>query len=180
MVSDEECAEFAEDAEFLMAKHILLRYSEDGSDTALYDIEELLWQIITYNGSDFDAFFDELMLEYSDDQGGLMQYPHGYLFQEGDMVDSFYEACLSMQIGAFSGIVESMYGYHIIYRVPINYDVIPISFSGQGDYGTLRAYVAQSLFDSVLSQWLDNLEISYTAEYESMDLAAVFGMSGGG
>ena len=95
------------------------------------------------------------------------------------MVDSFYEACVSMEIGDFSGIVESIHGYHIIYRLPVNYDVVPISFSMQGDYRTLRTVIAQGLFDSILAQWLDNLEISYTSEYESMDLALIFGMSDG-
>ena len=80
-VSDEECAEFTQYEELLMAKHILLREPEDSEGVALNTAEELLWLLITYNGDDFDAYFDELMLEYSADQGAFAQYPHGYLFQ---------------------------------------------------------------------------------------------------
>jgi hypothetical protein len=49
------------------------------------------------------------------------------------MVSAFYDATIALEIGAFSDIVESDFGYHIIYRLPIDYDVTPIAYS---DYGT--------------------------------------------
>ena len=173
-LTDEKVAEYTSDDEFLMAWHILRLKPEEGEDTARAEIEDILNQINAYNGDDFDGFFSELMYEHSEDQGGLAAYPYGYLFQNGDMVQSFYEACAALPIGEHSGIVESEYGYHIVYRIPINYDVVPFVLSNQGDYRTLRSYVAYNLFDLELLAWQSSLEPEFTPEYESIDMAEIF------
>jgi parvulin-like peptidyl-prolyl isomerase len=50
---------------------------------------------------------------------GVASYPDGYLFQSGEMVAEFEDATAALEIGQVSGIVETTYGYHIIYRIPI-------------------------------------------------------------
>ena len=173
-LTDEEAAELTVDDGFLMAMHILRLKPEEGEDTARAEIEDILRQLNDYDGDDFGAFFSELMNENSEDPGGLTSYPSGYLFQNGDMVQSFYDACVELPIGEYSGIVESEYGYHIIYRIPINYDVVPFMLSMQGDYRSLRSYVAYNLFDTKLLEWQGSLEPEYTPEYESMDFTSIF------
>ena len=174
-ISDEICNEAISSAEFLMAKHILLSETGEGEKTALELANELLNELNEYEGDNFDACFNDMMNEHSSDNGGLISYPSGYLFQNGDMVEEFYEACAALDIGEVSGAVESFHGVHIIYRIPIDFDVVPIAFSMQGDYRTLRAYVAQSLFDLKLSDWLEGQEPIFTDSYNSMDVAAIFG-----
>ena len=175
-LSDEEAAELTADDGFLMAWHILRMKPEEGEDTARAEIEDILKQLNDYSGDDFDSFFNELMYEHTEDQDGLSAYPYGYLFQDGDMVESFYEACSELPIGEYSGIVESDYGYHIVYRIPINYDVVPFMLSKQGDYRSLRSYVAYNLFDLELLKWQGSLEPEFSPEYESIDMAVIFNL----
>jgi len=173
LLTDEEVAEITVYDGFLMAKHILRLKTEDDDDTPLSESEAILERIVAYNGSDFDAFFDELMVENSEDTG-LYMFPDGYLFQYGDMVQEFYNVCMVLDIGECSGIVETTYGYHIIYRIPLNFDVIPTSHARMDDYRTLRYLVAMDLFDKAINDWIELLSIEYTEAYESIDVAAIF------
>ena len=184
LLSDEDVAAYTAYDGYLMAKHILRLKTDEEGDTALSDSEEILAQLEGYVGADFEAFFDELMWELSDDSGALEIFPNGYLFQYGDMDPAFYDACVDLEIGEFSGIVETVYGYHIIYRIPVNYDEIPSLYYQQYSYGAISYYeyksmmlrniAALGMFDSELYGWKDSLGIEYTAAYESMDFAKVF------
>ena len=60
--------------------------------------------------------FEELMHAYSEDPG-LMSYPSGYTFIQGDMVPDFEETTLALEIGEISGLVPTTHGYHIIMRI---------------------------------------------------------------
>ena len=177
MVTDEDVAAFTAADGYLMAKHILRMRPEEGEDTALVEIEEILEQLDSYDGEDFEAFFDELMYEYTDDGDGLMWFPNGYLFQYGDMVQEFYDACIALEVGAYSGIVETSYGYHILYREPIGFDEIPYYYFRQGNYTTLRNIATLGMFDSAMYGWLDSLTPVYTDEYRSIDLLEIFNLN---
>ena len=174
LLSDEEVAEHTKQDGYLRAKHILRLKPEEGEDTARQEIDDILAQLNNYEGDDFGAFFDELMRENTEDN--LASYPNGYLFQYGDMVPSFYEACVALELGNYSGIVESEYGYHILYRLPIDYDEVPFAYFRQNDYTTLRNIAALDMFDSTLYGWLDALNPEFTAEFESIDIATVFAL----
>ena len=170
---------------YLMAKHILRMKTDN--DNALSEAEEILSKLNSYSGDDIESYFDELMWELSDDSDALWMFPNGYLFQINDMVQEFYEACAGIETDTYSDIVETSYGYHIIYRKPIDYDEIPTYYYNQLMYGyiseadyfsmTLRNIVALDLFDSLLYGWIDSLEVVYTAEYESMDFAKIFDLN---
>ena len=176
LVSDEDAAVFTANDGYLMAKHILRLRPEEGEDTALTEIEKVMDLLDNYEGDDFEAYFDELMQEYTDDGDGLAMFPNGYLFQYGDMVQAFYDACIALDIGAYSGIVETEYGYHIIYRLPINYDEIPSANYRQYDFTTLRNTVAMGMFDSAMYGWMNSLNPEYTDEYRSIDIVEIFGI----
>ena len=174
LLPEEDMAEFTAADGFLMAKHILCFIPQEGEDTAKDTIELVFEQLNNYTGSDFDTFFDKLMYQYSEDEGGLQDFPDGYLFQYGDMVPSFYEGCLALEIGKYSGVIESEYGYHIIYRLPIDYDEVPYANYAQYDYRTLRQMISQIMFEDKLFGWRDELEIEYTDKYNSIDVAEIF------
>jgi len=170
-VSDEDTAEMIEGVEFLMAKHILRLRT--GDDSALREAEDILSRLDNYGGTYFDSFFDQLMNRHTEDPG-VESFPDGYLFQLGDMVAPFYEACLDLNIGEYSGIVETEHGYHIIYRIPINYDVPPIGGVNAEDYRTLRNYAAGMLYETQLFEWKEGLRPIYSDEFRSIDLAEIF------
>ena len=172
-LTDEEVAELTVYGGFLMAKHILRLKTEDGDDTPLRETEEIFNQLSTYSGDDLGAFFDELMFEHSED-GGLEMFPGGYLFQAGDMVSAFYDAAVALEIGDFSEIVETEYGYHILFRIPIDYNAIPSAYSRVNDMRSLRSITAMELFDSKIYGWIDQLNVTFTAEFDLVDIAALF------
>ena len=180
---DAQCAALTEGDGYLMAKHILLltvKMNDDGTREDLPEeekaekletIRELKTRIDGAEEADRQALFDELMKEYSEDTG-LDAYPDGYLFQEGDMVEEFYDATVSLEEGAVSDIVQTSYGYHLIMRLPINYDVIPSAYSYYTAYGydylTLRYLCADEAFSASVRQWMERVEIEKTDLYESL------------
>lgn len=112
------------DDAYITAKHILIKFAEDETDTAkaeadaLEKIEGILAEI---RASEEPAeTFDTLMWEYTEDMDGLEANPDGYTFKEGDMVEEFYQTALDTAVGDISEPVKSTYGYHIILRLPLS------------------------------------------------------------
>ena len=174
LVSDEDVSEFAADEGYLMAKHILRMKTEDNDEAPRVEIEDVLLRLNNYDGDDLEGFFDELMFEYSEDSGGLSMFPDGYLFQLGDMQESFCEAAAALEIGAYSGIVETENSYDIILRLPLDYDAVPIASLIVGDDTPLRIITAVYLFDMAIAEWRDSLLPVFTAEFESIDIETLF------
>ena len=180
-LTDEDVAEQTADENYMMAKHILLMtvYTDENGETItrndtekaeiLAKTQELLNQLNDCPPEEFDELFDTLMKEYSEDPGSQQYFPDGYLFKEGDMVTEFYEACKSLEIGEHSGIVETSYGYHIIYRIPLNYDEVPSSYSAYKAYGydyyTLRYITSQKMMSSILNALAGKVECEMNEEY---------------
>lgn len=178
-LSDSDLESYVETSGFMMAKHILKLTMDMSTRQPLPDdeiaaaraaAEDISAQLDGYAGDDFGGFFDELMNAHSEDSG-LPGNPDGYLFAPGSMVASFEDATRALEIGEHSGIVESEYGLHIIYRLPIDYDASPTSAP---DY-TLRYLAASELFErTMLSTWRDSLTVELADAYTSLDLAGVF------
>lgn len=160
-------------------KHILLTTvdtskpltDEDGKYTGEYEpldeatvaekrklAEDILAQL--EGSSDPVALFDDLMHQYSEDTG-LSSNPDGYDAQEGQMVEPFEKASLSLKEGEFSGIVESAFGYHIILRLPI------IADNYRDDYVTY-------LMTQDNEKLLDSDPAATNEVYDSMDLKAFY------
>ena len=187
ILTDEELSDYFAADGYMMAKHIFLlttKTDEDGNSVDMSEeeaaeqyalAEELLVRLSSYDGDDFDGFFDELMNEYSEDTAGLVSYPNGYLFQSGDMVTEFEDAYQTLEEGEYSEIIESEYGYHIIYRIPIDYDAVPYAYYSSGYDYSLRNIAAQSMFSSVIDGWMENVDVVYSEEYNALDFSELFG-----
>ena len=171
---DERVSEYAAANGYMMAMHIL-RLKIEGDDTPLDESKDILAQLDKHRDSgDLQEVFFDLMNQHSEDYGGLASSPNGYLFQFNDMVEPFSEASASLQVGQMSDIVETVYGYHIILRIPIDYEAIPSAFSREGIYRTLRQAAALEDFDILMQDWLDSLNVEFTPEYSSIDLSVIF------
>jgi len=174
LLPDEDVEALTAFGGYLMAKHILRMKTEDGDDTPREEIDDILQQLDDYSGDDFDSFFDSLMFEHSDDAGGLASFPSGYLFQYGDMVPEFYDACVTMEIGEYSDAIETSYGFHIIYKLPVNYDEVPMYNYSQYDFRTLRGIVSQEAFSNKMNEWVSLLIPEYAPILFTLDLKEVF------
>jgi len=117
-ISDEGAKEYLEQ-NYVKAKHILISTMDMETGMPLPEdkiaakkklAEQILAKIRT--GSNFD----KLIAEYGEDPG-MAQNPEGYLFTDGEMIEEFETAVKNLGVGEVSGIVESVYGFHIIKRV---------------------------------------------------------------
>jgi len=160
----------------LMAMHILRMKAEDGSDAPLKEAEEILNRLRPQAGSaNFTEIFKAEMFEHSDDGGGLMTFPDGYLFLPEAMVIEFSNTTAALNIGEMSDIVETEFGYHIILRLPIDYDSPVMTREGPSP-GTFRQLAAANSFESIVGEWFDSVSqnVEFTSNYESIDLAVIF------
>lgn len=184
-LTDTECAAMTENDGYLMAKHILLltvKMNDDGTREELPEeekaekldaIRELKARIDGAGEGERQALFDELMKEYSEDTG-LETNPDGYLFQDGDMVEEFYDATVALEEGAVSDVVQTTYGYHLIMRLPVNYDIIPSAYSMYAAYGydylTLRYLCADEAFGASAQQWMKRVETEKTELFDTLSV----------
>lgn len=133
-------------------RHILVGV-EEGADeetkkTALETAQSYLDEF--QNGDKTEDSFAALAEEYSEDNaenGGL--YENVY---KGQMVASFENWCFdASRKPGDSGIVETEYGYHVMY------------FVGEGEY--YRSHLAETdLLNSFYEEWIAGLTEGYTAE----------------
>lgn len=184
-LTDEDCADKTAEDDYIMAKHILImtsgedeegntvEFTDDEKAEALKKAESIITQLDQCEPEEIEGRFDELMISYTEDPG-IASFPNGYLFQSGDMMEEFYNAAAELEIGSYSGIVETSAGYHIILRIPVNFDVVPMAYSSYLSYGydyyTLRYITADSMFQSNLETWMERVEIEYENIYEDITI----------
>lgn len=183
-LADADVLEYVKDDGYMMAKHILLT-TVDEDDNPLSDeekeekyqqAEEILGMLQAYEGDDLSGYFSELIEEYGEDPGTSV-FTHGYLFQSGDMVEEFENAVTELEENAYSGIVESPYGYHIILRLPIDVDVIPSAYANYAYSGytySLRFIVAWDMFSALATEWQDACTVETTDALNNLKLGELF------
>ncbi|MDR3209914.1 MAG: peptidyl-prolyl cis-trans isomerase [Oscillospiraceae bacterium] len=177
-VTDAQALEYTEANGWLYAKHILISTVDDSGnplpagelEAARVKAETLLEELRLYSGADFDTYFDERMNADSADAGGLYSFPDGYIFGPGTMVPEFEEGTRALEPGAFD-MVESDFGYHIIYRLPYNFDMVVYDSSGAQD--TLRELTAYEQLNATFDAWEAAL-VRADAAFADFDLARVF------
>lgn len=170
--TDEDMDTYISDNDLYLAKHILLRTTEedvtndDGSVTTADDYnkkaketaEDLLAQIKA--SSDPLTTFDDLMNQYSEDTG-LQNYPDGYSFTSGDMDENFETAVKALDFNEVSDIVTTSYGYHIILRL-------------DPDTDELREKYKDAKMDEQLQSWIDAADVTTADAYDSLDTEAFY------
>lgn len=180
--TDDQVRSFAEGQGYYRAKHILLKTvdtnspltDENGNPTGEYApldeatvaekkalAEDLLAQLQA--AGDKEALFDQLMAQYSEDTAsdGSLNGADGYVASPGQMVAPFEEAAQALSDGEVSGIVESVYGYHIILRLPLD----PANFRS--------GYIAQQMTD-LRQGWLDANPVETTEAFAQVDPPAFY------
>ncbi|MCD8107557.1 MAG: peptidyl-prolyl cis-trans isomerase [Oscillospiraceae bacterium] len=123
--SDEEIRESLEN-DYVRVYHILISYDHFEETEGYEDAteEELEAAALAYAEEILAALqesddVETAVYEYAQDadDSGMVDNEVGYMFTYGDMVEEFEEASFALEVGELSGIVESTYGYHIIYRL---------------------------------------------------------------
>lgn len=139
--------------EKITAKHILFTTLDQQTYQPLSDekkaevkkkAQETLDKI--KNGEDFD----KLMNELSEDPG-LKQYPNGYTFGKGEMVEGFEKAAFALKDNEVSDLVETDYGIHIIKRVPLTLS--------DSDIQNAKSELQNALFEDEILTWAKGVKI---------------------
>ena len=164
---------------YLYAKHILFSTLDDNrqpldAETVAQkkaDAETVLAQLKACPAAQRPALFDSLMEQYSEDPGSRSR-PDGYYFLPGAMVAPFEEAAAALEVNQVSEIVESSYGYHILFRPAMSADHL-MDYDEQFRPYTVRDFVATALFSNVTYDWFDAAEVEYMPGFEDLDLGAL-------
>ena len=182
LLPEEDAVAYVKDSGYLYAKHILFKTVDDSrqplSDEEIAEkkaeAEAVLAELRACTPEELPARFDELMKEHSEDTG-LVAYPDGYYFVSGQMVPSFEEAVLALEENGLSDLVESDYGYHIIYCPPMSADHI-MEYDNNNSPYNLRAYASARIFDAMASEWFTAAEDSmvFVGDFYTLDLNELF------
>lgn len=120
---------------YVCAKHVLVSGNTEENEALAETIYEQ-----AAAGVDFDKLIDE----FGQDPG-TSDNPDGYVFTQGDMVDSFETTAYALEIGEISRPVQSPYGYHIIKRL-----ALPTLSEEKENEIIFHLYVAPLINDSVI------------------------------
>ena len=180
---DEDAVAYLKDNDYLYAKHILFRTVNDSLEPLpeeeaaqkKAEAEEVLAQLRACPDEDLPELFDTLMQQYSEDTG-LIAYPDGYYFQAGEMVPAFEETVRELEENGMSDLVETDYGYHIIFCPPMSGDHV-MGYDSNGTPYLIKAYVSAALFDSIAQEWYDQAEqnVKYVGDFYMLDLNELLG-----
>lgn len=179
-LSDADALAFLADNEFMHAKHILFKTVDDAMQPLEESVvaekraqaEAVLAELKALPAEGFEEAFDAIMAEKSEDPGSK-SYPAGYYFQTGKMVEAFENTTKELADGAFSDIVESPYGYHIIYRPVMHADDL-FEYDNTGAALTVRHAAAVNLFNNMTADWAMNMEVVLEPEFETLSLNSLF------
>lgn len=154
----------AADPGYVRVKHILVQFEDttEGADHSAEkaEAEEALNKAIA--GEDFDSLIDQ----YNDDPG-MLTNPDGYIFTTGEMVQEFEDASFALAENAISTeLVETSYGYHIIQRLPIDYDVVRESAMNYASKELISE--ANEKLSSELDAAAEKVEVKQGPQYKNL------------
>ncbi len=129
----------------LAARHILFTAPSQGMTPAARDSVRKIAEKVRSQAT--AANFAALAQQYSQDPGSKPRGGALGIFPRGAMVPEFDKAVAALKPGEISPLVETQFGYHIIYRQP--YAEVKDEFAGAANQGE------QQRADSI---WLDELE----------------------
>lgn len=178
--SDDETKVFAEDNGYITADHILFS-TQDADGNAISDAEIAKKQAEAKKAADelkgitdhakLLKRFKELKDKYTEDPGAP-NYPNGYCFTNGQVVDEFETAAKGLSEYQVSDPVKSKYGYHIILRLPTTPND-EVSYVSDGVYRTLRYYAAVDRYNTLVGSWIQTADVQWQGKFKNLDIGAL-------
>lgn len=152
------------DPGYVRVKHILVQFEDtsEGADHSAEkaEAEEALNKAIA--GEDFDSLIEQ----YNDDPG-MTTNPDGYIFTTGEMVQEFEDAAFALAENTIgTELVETSYGYHIIQRLPIDYDAVRESAMNYASDELISE--ANEKLSSELDAAVEKVEVKQGPQYKNL------------
>jgi hypothetical protein len=141
-LEEQDVLDIAEKEGYMRAEHILFLTLDDEGNAFVEEeatkkkdaAESALAELQQVPADELRARFEEIMNESSEDTG-LAEYPEGYTFLPGELMEEFEAATAALDPGEMSGIVQTDYGYHIILRLPLEADAVSVFDSSASSRG---------------------------------------------
>ncbi len=163
-------------ANYIHAKHILVKFDEKSTSTSPESqsaaststsaedtaaLEEKALAKITEAAQKLKdgADFDEMMKQYNQDTG---EGEDGYYFTEGKMVAEFYEGAKALSENQISEPIKSVYGYHIIQRLPISDEYL------EKNMISMMSSEMSGIIDADVTAIMDKFEVTYSEHYDAI------------
>ncbi len=156
--SDSEIKEYFLD-EYVRVKHILIStLDSSGNELSGNDMKEVQAtanKVLSLAKAQKTDDFDALIKEYNEDEG-VANYPDGYVFTQGEMVEEFEHAAYDMDVGEIR-MVKSQYGYHIMKK----YSLDDEEFFTDDMKTSMLVKMYNSELEKMLQEWKEDANISY-------------------
>ena len=157
---------YMKENDYVRAKHILISFpeTEGMTEREIERAKDETWKkamsviSLAANGEDFDALIEK----YGEDPG-MVQNPDGYYFTKGQMVLPFEETAYALNDGEVSGLVETVYGYHIIMKLPLDDEAI----TSTPEF----ANISYEALKELLTDYSEDYEITYSDNYAEREKA---------
>ncbi|MCD7823918.1 MAG: peptidyl-prolyl cis-trans isomerase [Oscillospiraceae bacterium] len=172
--SDDEIKENLQN-DYVRVYHVLITFDHFADDdeyadatddeleaAALAYAEEILAEIQA--SDDIEA----AVYEYAQDadDSGMVDNEVGYMFTTGQMVEDFENAAFALEVGELSGIVESVYGYHIIYRLEQDEYI-------EENWDELKEDYISIVFNSYVDDALANCTMTYSDYHDMLSYGCI-------
>lgn len=141
-------AAYARDPEWELEVRHVVRLVEPGDPPAVRDSARAVAASVARRAADGEDFA-RLAAEFSEEpgaaeRGGLLEPG-----RKGSWVDPFWNAAVALQPGETSGVVESMYGYHVL-RLD---DRRPVPYAEANRAALLARVVPQEIASEAMAEW---------------------------
>ena len=98
------------------------------------------------------------------------QYPDGYVFTTGKMVQEFENGWKDLKDYEISDPILSTYGYHVMIRLPNDPDAV-IEYSDEGTALSARMEYANSAYSEMMQEKIDAADIILSDSIIGMNIA---------
>lgn len=156
---------FTDNKDYVHVQHILIQF-EDTTEGADHSAEKAKADEV-YQKAINGENFEDLIKEYNQDPGQNADM-RGYTFTYGMMVKEFEDASFALEENAISEPVETSYGYHIIKRLPIDFDYVRENASSLAPLEIIEE--ANANLDTEIQACIDAVEVKKGSLYDSLTL----------
>lgn len=187
-LTDGEAEEFTACDGYLMAKQIFISTVEtDGEGNTVPVAEEayrerlslaqkLAQELKNAPEEERETRFEELKSAYGAD--ARVSFYEASLFTASDVGAEIYDGTLATALHSVSGILETEGGFHVMLRLPVDYDAVPMAYSGktgrEEKQYSLRSLTANAMYEKRMAAASETIPVTLTALYDSLDFNGMF------
>lgn len=162
--TDETLADYAEANGTYTCRYILLATNdldeddEEGREAQRLLAEQLLAELQECSADELEEKFTELQEEYNTSDGNTSRYTFD---SDDSLVSGFREVVSELEVGELGMTDETDYGYFVLLRL-------------ENDVDTLSDDYASATYDSLISQWIDEAEVTTADAMDNLDVDAFY------